>query len=349
MTIQSYEKSFFREVIPVLKFAWSDCEEVISAIGLNTWSEVPQVFGIKKAQNIADFLTAIKFLGTDQNSLFPNYSMNFTDIGKDYYTAEYIWKDSTLSKKILAKSLEAYLPTQAICQLLWGRPNINKESVYRLLILQDFISVDEFKENDLGGFLMLLNQCGFIKYNKRTGVITINYNSRAVNEGFDKVQTKFLSPDTPYSNVRNLKEILRNSTEYVHWFDKHFSAKGLEPLVDEVDGTKIHEIKILSGITSGRINEHLKNDFARFSAEMKSRQITVELRVLCDKTILNTIHDRWILSKDSIYNIPPIDTIYQGQYSELKRTTNKPPFKEWWSQGLDILTDWDKITKCLPP
>jgi hypothetical protein len=294
--------------------------------------------GIQKKQSrkewseVTDFLKSIDFL---------NDNTELTDIGREYYKSKFILNDDNLSAEILGSALKRFLPTQAICQLLWGRPNLNKQSVYRLLVLEEYINSKEFKEQDLGGFLMLLNQCSILKYNKKSSGVTILYNPRTSEDV--EISTKFLSPETPYSNVRNLREILRNSTEFVHWFDKHFSLKGLEPLHDEADGTKINEIRILSGITSGRVNERLRDDFIRFRDEMKTRQINAELRILCNKEILNDIHDRWIVSKNSVFNIPPVDTIFQGQYSEMKKTENRPPFEEWWLNGLDIIAQWQEI------
>ena len=51
------------------------------------------------------------------------------------------------------------------------------------------------------------------------------------------------------------------------------------------------------------------------------------------------------MSEKNCFNIPPIDSIFQGQYSEMKETENILPFNEWWSEGLDIVEQWDEITK----
>lgn len=322
------------EKINILKDSWSECENVIASIGMRNIDDAQKKLGKNKWSELFGFLRSIDFVDSDAG---------LTDIGKEYYKSKFILKDEDLSTQILASALKRFLPTQAICQLLWGRPNLNKESVYRLLVLEEYINSKEYNERDLGGFIMLLNQCNILKYNKKSSGITVLYNPRTSADV--EISTKFLSPETPYSNVRNLREILRNSTGFVHWFDKHFSIKGLEPLHDEADGTKINEIRVLSGITSGRINERLRDEFIRFRDEMKTRQITAELRVLCSKEILNDIHDRWIASENSVYNIPPVDTIFQGQYSEMKKTENRPPFEEWWSNGLDIIDQWQEIVR----
>lgn len=317
----------------ILKDSWSKCENVLVAITMQTEKKLEKKIGKSKWSELYGFLEEIGFVDHD----------GLTERGKDYYKSRFILRDKKMWNQILKDALKIFYPTQAICQLLWGRPNLNKQSVYRLLVLEEHINSKEFREQDIGGFLMLLNRCNILKYNKKSGEITILYNPRKGEE--TKISTKFLSPETPYSNVRNLKEILRKSEGFVYWFDKHFSLKGLEPLHDEANGTKITEIKILSGITSGRVNKKFKDEFIRFREEMKTRQIHAELRILCNKGILNGIHDRWIISKNVVYNIPPVDTIFQGQYAEMKKTDNRPPFEEWWVNGLDIIERWQEIAK----
>jgi hypothetical protein len=53
----------------------------------------------------------------------------------------------------------------------------------------------------------------------------------------------------------------------------------------------------------------------------------------------------WLITEDVIYNIPPINTLYQGQYSEINKTENTPPFNEWWEQGKELVSDWNEIDK----
>jgi hypothetical protein len=39
------------------------------------------------------------------------------------------------------------------------------------------------------------------------------------------------------------------------------------------------------------------------------------------------------------------DIAKRGQYAELKKTENRPPFKEWWEKSTDIITSWNDILK----
>ena len=112
---------------------------------------------------------------------------------------------------------------------------------------------------------------------------------------------------------------------------------------DVVDGNQLNEIKILLGKTSN-VNKRMKNDFVRFKKEMEIRGIKTECRVIVDNNLYHDIHDRWIISKDIVLNLPPINSIYKGQYSEIKKTEQIPPFNDWWGRGKDIIEDWQIIS-----
>ena len=80
--------------------------------------------------------------------------------------------------------------------------------------------------------------------------------------------------------------------------------------------------------------------------QMDNRNVGCHLRVIIDSKMKASIHDRWIMSMNKCYNVPSIDVVARGQYSEIKETLNRPPFEEWWGQSEDILTGWESIKKC---
>jgi hypothetical protein len=296
--------------------------------------EIPTKIGKSPSENIILFLTDLGFIKNKE----------LTDLGSEYFKYKFIFNDDDASNKILTNIIKEYDPTQAICQVLWGRPKLKRMNVYKLLVHQEYINSSYFKEDELGSFLMLLNKCDILKYNKKNNDINIIFNPRTGSS--KELVTRFLTPELAYSNLRNLWEVLRNCKNYIHWFDKHFSPKGIESLIDEADGTKINEIKILTGIGSTNL-EKLRRDFIRFESEIKLRHINSEIRVIFDKNLLNDIHDRWIISQNDCYNVPPVNSIYMGQYSEIVKTSNRPPFNDWWDKGLDIVNNWNELTKYL--
>ncbi len=48
-----------------------------------------------------------------------------------------------------------------------------------------------------------------------------------------------------------------------------------------------------------------------------------------------------------IFNLPSPDIVTRGQYSEIKQTTSRPPFEQWWINSLDIVTDWNEIARMI--
>ena len=65
---------------------------------------------------------------------------------------------------------------------------------------------------------------------------------------------------------------------------------------------------------------------------MKARDIRVDWRVS-----KRFSHDRYLLSKGLCLNVPPVGTIYSGDYSELLQTDSQPPWEECWEGGTPLL------------
>lgn len=309
---------------------WQAIERILYSIGKGTNNmDQEHIIGKEKFHATLSYLQNISFI-TENNEL--------TENGKNFYTELFVCNDEN-AYSILADSLKKTEAVQLICQILWGRKNLTKNNIYNLLLVERMID-EKIREDELGSFLNILNKCKILKYRKNSGTMEILYNPK---NNLEPPPTLFLSPDTPYSNIKALRETIRTCRKFIWWFDKHFSTKGLEPLSDELNGNIIDNIRLLSGIAN--INDKLRNDFQRFEKEMLKRGIKAELRVICNKESLNTIHDRWIISENICYNLPPINTIYQGQYAEIKPTKNIPPFENWWANSQNILLEWEEIKK----
>lgn len=144
-----------------------------------------------------------------------------------------------------------------------------------------------------------------------------------------------ISPGKPFTNKKNFKDIIRSCRKHIYWVDKYFSKIGLELLADSVDIGRVKTIKIL--MSDDKVDDKLKNSFKDFKQELQNNNITCELRVISDNKIKSIIHDRWLISADSCFNVPSTDTLARGQYSEIKKTPNSPPFENWWNESTDIL------------
>lgn len=317
---------------------WNHCEEFIieraKAVGSK---ELIFVFSDGSRKDVIfKFLQELEFLEPK--------STHLSELGNAYYTFKYITEERIKADSILNQQLRKLRITQAICQTLWGKSNITRRNVYNLLASRGFIDHYEVKEDDIGPLLMLLNQFGILSYSKKTQAIRILYNPADNDDSIIPPKDAFLTPEKPYSNVRHLRQALRSCEDYINWVDRHFDLKGFEPLDDEADSNKIKTIKILTAVHDS-FTDKLKNDFERFRDEMSNRGIIAELRVIIDKEFRHGTHDRWIIGKNICYNVPPVNTIYKGQASEIKQTSNRPPFDEWWSIGLPLLEKNEEIMK----
>lgn len=104
--------------------------------------------------------------------------------------------------------------------------------------------------------------------------------------------------------------------DFLYWIDKYFSRVGLEYLLDSVNPLSIKEIKILTSIRNAE--EKFRKLFKKFTESMKTRGVSVELRVM-DFKAERDLHDRWVLSKHKIFNMASPDIVARGHYSEIRK------------------------------
>ncbi|OGS22167.1 MAG: hypothetical protein A3J83_03685 [Elusimicrobia bacterium RIFOXYA2_FULL_40_6] len=147
-------------------------------------------------------------------------------------------------------------------------------------------------------------------------------------------ETKLLSPRKPFSNKKAIRDILGSCEKYIYWVDKYFSKVGLDWLSESLNCKKVKNVKIL--MSSEKVDDALMSLYHDLRKEFESESVKIELKVITDHKLNSCIHDRWIISKNACYNTPSTDTVARGQYSEVKRTTNFPPFDEWWKASKDI-------------
>jgi hypothetical protein len=159
-----------------------------------------------------------------------------------------------------------------------------------------------------------------------------------------KPQAGLFEPTKPYSNKIIMKDLIRGSYKYINWVDKYFSSNGLELLADAAlvsQKLDLESIKILGSID--KVDLKMRNTVKDLAQELKSQGIKLEMRVILDKKLKSSIHDRWFITDGKTFNIPSTDTIAIGQYSEIKETSSRPPFEAWWEQAKDVISDWNEI------
>lgn len=162
--------------------------------------------------------------------------------------------------------------------------------------------------------------------------------------GIDEHKTDgLILPDAPFSNSLKFEELIRGCNDKIHWIDKYFNEAGLKILFDSMNRghSNVKEVKILTSLD--KASESLRQKFKDFRKELSQKGVNTELRVLMDKKLSSSIHDRWLFDEERAYNIPSPDVLKRGQFSEIKETTIRVPFEEWWNASADIVNDWDRI------
>lgn len=143
--------------------------------------------------------------------------------------------------------------------------------------------------------------------------------------------TKLLSPGKPFSNKKTVRDIISSCRKYIYWVDKYFSKAGLDWLSESLNTAKVKHVKIL--MLPEKADKKFNNLFKDLKKEFKGNGVKCELRFLSDNKLKADIHDRWIISEKMCYNMPSTDTVARGQYSEVKKTKNFPPFDKWWAKN----------------
>ena len=143
----------------------------------------------------------------------------------------------------------------------------------------------------------------------------------------DTTLPSMTTPNTPYTNIRIIRNAIESCKEYVYYIDKYFSVSDLDIIIDASKKTDINEVKILISLKTADVK--MRTNFKRFKEEMKNNNIICEMRAVVDSKVYNDYHDRWILSRSVNYNSMSGDIARRGQIAELKPTENRPPFEEW--------------------
>ena len=248
-----------------------------------------------------------------------------TDAARTFEDAYWIYDDKPTAHAIWQDALLGVPVVQALMQGLHGRGPVHLAGAHHFLARHRFVSAHD--ATAVRAFLQTLNAADIAAYSNKMQTVRI---TAPVPEELAAV-VRVVEPERPYSNVLALREILRSCDRYIWWAEPHLPRKALEPLSYEADASQISQIRLLSGEKS--IDERTSKDFKRFAAEMGHRGIEAEWRVIPAKDM--EWHDRFILGggRGQAWNVPPVNTLYKGDYSEASKTPARPPFDRWWQSG----------------
>lgn len=239
------------------------------------------------------------------------------------------WLSSDTNQRIKhAKDLSVYIGDTI-------REKFNgKEGDFLETLNSHFINNDAYfamKDNNFEDFVNEREKTILKEIGKRIGADELDKN----------ILPSMTTPYTPYTNIKIIRKALEECRDYIYWIDKYFSLTDLDILAEANLTGKIKIIRILISLKSS--DERMRNNFIRFRKEMKLKGIESEMRVVADSKTYSEYHDRWVLSKNVNYNLMSGDTAKRGQYAEIKKTENVPPFEKWWKNSLDIIDNFHDI------
>jgi len=229
---------------------------------------------------------------------------------------------------------DAYMSVPALRAFLdgaWGRdiPRDQAEDVLRYA----YPASRAWKAADFTRMLESLNFAGVVAFNLRRGLVRVLAASPSTS-----VPTggTLVTPATPYRNKRLMADLMGFAMHRLWWFDSHLPREALSLLYDHAALGSLKEVRLLS---AGRaeLRPVALDDYQRLRAELGARNISVEWRCLLDKEDFTTKHDRWLLTDDRLWNVPPFTAVMQGKFGSLVLDMNAVPLADWWEAGTDML------------
>jgi CBS domain-containing protein len=239
------------------------------------------------------------------------------------YEAAFIDGDQERAKDLCRRIMLDQPLTQVLLQSLAGRPSMTFSGVQHLLARHGMARLDQ--ASMLRRFLGVLNEVDIVAYAKKSQTVR----STTSGEDVEVPRIRVVQPGRNYSNVMHLRRIIRDCEDYIWWAEPHLNGKALEPLADEINPDRVKSVRMLSGPVA--INESTRRDWHRFQREMAEAGVDAQWRVLPKGRV--PFHDRYLLGRNQAWNVPPINTVYKGSYSEATRCDARPPFETWWVDG----------------
>lgn len=158
-------------------------------------------------------------------------------------------------------------------------------------------------------------------------------------------QGTVIAPNRPYGNILALKKCFRQCKEYLNWLERNLPKKVFEVIyeaLEDDDISGVGELKLLRGFDE-TVDERYRGEVERLRGELVDHDMNVELRVICDKKVANSIHGRFIYTKDQQFQLPPLNSLLANQWDNIFKEVKIPPFEEYWRHGLDIISQWTNI------
>lgn len=276
---------------------------------ISTVDGVPMFYSARMQQEKAVPTGVLVFLLTAE--LIDGATFRLTPDGKALFEFMYIHQDISNANEVLKQKLLKNPVVNLIGQVFYGR---GKQSIEQLRTLLNYHSIvnREVKYGEVISLLTLLNKFGVVVYDKKNKQFYV----KEIADGETPIQQYYINPNTPFSNIYNLRKVIRACHGSVFWIDKHFRKEGLEILLDGLPFEGITSVTIISGCDN--VTQSAKSDYVALRRELATRSISLSWRVIVDNGF--KWHDRWLLADNQCYNIPPVLAVIRGQRADILQT-----------------------------
>ena len=266
-----------------------------------------------------DFMDEAGLLSPDSYSLSPQ--------GKALFEIAFIYPDSQLLTERISQYLLQNPVVNLTCQAFYGRGKIGIEQLRALLNCNGVVD-REVVYSDVVSLLSLLNRFGIAVYDKKNKQFFI----KEVNTSEMPIAQYYINPDTPFSNVYNMRKIIRACEGDVFWIDKHFRKEGFEILLDGLPYKGVTTVTIISG--TDNVTASAKADYALLKSELLQRNIMLDWRTITNSAF--KWHDRWLVAENQCYNIPPVLALIRGQRADILKTKDRLDVLPFMQESISI-------------
>lgn len=268
---------------------------------------------------------AFDFLG--QAGLLQAERYALSDAGKRLFELIFIFPDEAAVNDQLVQILLRNPVVNLLCQSFYGR---GKASVEQLRVLLNYhgIGSKDVEYSNVVSVLTLLNKYGIVVYDKKNKTFTVKKSGGFV----EPIDQYYICPDTPYSNIYNMRKVIRSCQGNIFWVDKHFRKEGFEMLIDGLPYQGVSSITIISG--KDNLTASAKSDYLNLLAELANRQIALSWRVI--ENVSFKWHDRWLVADNQCHNIPPVLAIIRGQRAEILLTKDRLDIEPFMSESVPV-------------
>lgn len=255
----------------------------------------------------------VRFL--EDNGIINDFYYTLSDVGKAFFELYFIHNQQSEALSLIKNMLLINPLVNLIIQVFLGRGKISIEQL-RTLLNYHSIADWEIDNKEVVSLLTFLNKLQIITYDKKNRAFTVNEPEIADSK---PIKQYYVTPSTPFSNIINMRKIIRACEGDIYWIDKHFRKEAFEIILDGMLIQGVSSIVVISGPENATASA--KTDYALLKTELLSRSIALSWLIINDPAF--KWHDRWIVADNICYNIPPVLSIIRGQRADIVQSS--PP------------------------